>query len=224
MRTLPSLIVAWALGVACAHAQSLTIAERPDVAPGDWWQYEITTYPSESTRRFRLTVDEVTADTIAASTRNTATVYDRDWGVREMKRGGEVSYRGAPPRPLLRFPLQPDKTWDGRAMGHYPDFTRRWQGRVRVTGTEPITVPAGIFQTFVVKYEGYYPTARGDSMYWRETVWYAPQARRWVKRDWTWDVTYTGAQRMTERQVEQLIAYGREGQKPAGEAAARAPD
>jgi hypothetical protein len=196
--------------VVSAQAQSLSRAERPQIEKGDWWEYETITFPSESKTASRLRVAEVTATAIRTGAAQRGNTYDLDWSLRETRRGEEITYRGDPPRPLLQFPLEVGRQWDGVAVIHYEGFDRRWQGNAHVERVESVTVPAGTFQAFVIKYEGDYATRRGNSStHWIESIWYAPEVGRWVKRDWTSSTTYTQFGRQTERRVEQLTAYRR---------------
>ena len=51
---------------------------------------------------------------------------------------------------------------------------------------------------------------------WVESIWYAPEARRWIKRDWAWHTTGLGGF-ASERQREELVSFTRSG-KPAQQA------
>jgi hypothetical protein len=110
------------------NAQTMVRVEQPAVEAGDWWQYETTTFPAEGKTRFRLTVDEVTRDSIKTSTPRTKATWRRDWALLESITGQETTLRGDPPRLPLQFPLEVGKRWNDRAVVVLPNVVRRWQG------------------------------------------------------------------------------------------------
>lgn len=184
---------------------------------GDTWVYESVSGPGKDKREVTIEVREVTADSIHTESVGSGSVFSRDWRLRETRRGGEVTLRADPPRPLLDFPLEVGKKWDGRAVTYHADgFVQRWQGAARVERLEKVTVPAGTFDAFLIRYEAYYPSRNGRSnVRWVESIWYAPEAGRWVKRDYEWDTSLPHGGRFNERTIEQLVSYKRNGGTPA---------
>jgi hypothetical protein len=222
MRITPLLLVCSFVLSAPAFSQAVGPAEKPEVQPGDSWVYENTTFPAEAKRQFTVRVRDVTPDSIMTGRADDGSVFTRDWSLREIKRAGEVTFKGEPGRPQLQFPLDVGKRWNGNSTATLPNGVQRWQGEASVQKVEKVTVPAGTFDAYLVRYEGYYNTVNGrGNVRWVETIWYAPEARRWIKRDWTWTVTHPGeiGGRWSERQVEELIAF-----KPAKTAPRKTAD
>lgn len=98
----------------------------------------------------------------------------------------------------LRFPLTPGKTWSFEySLQNNAKRTRITQ-TATVKGWENVNVPAGNFMALRVEHQGIYNSSDGDYQWSgriRETYWYAPAARRVVKREYqdtkgdgsTWD-------------------------------------
>jgi len=210
MRVYPiGFVLGFALA-APAFSQAPARAEQPDVQPGDAWVYEHTTFPGESKRQFTVRVREVTPDTIVTGQPANGSVFSRDWALRETKRAGEATFRAEPGRALLQFPMDVGKRWDGNNTATLPNGQQRWQGQASVEKVEKVTVPAGTFDAYVIRYEGYYNTVDGRAnVRWLESIWYVPEARRWVKRDWTWRTQRPHYGTYTERQTEELVSMSR---------------
>jgi hypothetical protein len=205
-----------------AAAQSLTRADHPQLQIGDWWRYETTVLPSQDKRSELITITDIRPDAIVTTAREVS-VYDRAWGLKELRVNGETTFRADPPRSLLAFPLEVGRQWNGDAVHNFyaRGFVRRWQGTVFVDGVERVTVPAGTFMAFVVQYDGYYPTSRGNATTRHtETIWYVPEVGRWVKRDMTWSVTQPSFGRRTERSIVQLTDYKRGNDEPGARTSA----
>ena len=98
-----------------------------------------------------------------------------------------VDVRGATEKQQrLSFPLEEGKKW----TSNYKWINARGNdGRMElsfeVRGTERITVPAGTFDTVVIDGKGFwYNHSNGGSGSATEVQWYAPQAKRVVRRTW----------------------------------------
>ena len=108
---------------------------------------------------------------------------------------------------LLRFPLHPGKTY----ISHY-EVRRMRQGahrtrsvaKMRVVGWETVEVPAGRYKALKIEGEGEYQRQdvfAAGRMRWQ--IWYAPEARRWVR--FTYEDTDSrgqASQRFTEELIE----------------------
>jgi hypothetical protein len=100
-------------------------------------------------------------------------VVSVDDGVVEVERG------------LMRFPLSVgdryDAAWQMR-RARVGTFLARHERAVKVAGWEDIEVPAGKFRALKVEASGTWRRLDSGRSDWaRNTVWYAPQVKRWVK-------------------------------------------
>jgi hypothetical protein len=86
---------------------------------------------------------------------------------------------------LLRFPLAVGGAYGAAWQMRRPrvgTFHARHERAVKVVGWEEIEVPAGKFRALKVQADGTWRRLdRGTSDWARNTVWYSPQVRRWVK-------------------------------------------
>ena len=152
---------------------------RKDVATG-------VEDPPETT-----TVTEVAADTIVVRVdERTERIFSREWNIIEQKVDEKVTFKATPQRKFLQFPLEVGKKWEGRWETTSLTQETRWTASAEVEAIESVTVPAGTFQAFKVKFQGTYngrafATGRGS---WtgsrQETAWYAPAVKRVVKMQW----------------------------------------
>jgi hypothetical protein len=206
----PSRILLLSSFVLTADLSHGASADKPDVQPGDSWVYEQTTFPAEDKSRVTVRVREVTPDAIMTGSAESGSVFTRDWALRETKRGSEITYKGDPGRPLVQFPLEVGKRWNGNNIATLPTGVQRWQGQATVEKMDKVTVPAGTFDAYLIRYEGYYNAVDGRAnVRWVESIWYAPEARRWVKRDWTWSTQRNHFGTFTERRMEELVSVTR---------------
>ena len=172
-------------------AQALTRADRPEVKVGDSWVMQ-NSNPRTGEKRpeVTLTVKEVTADNIVleSGTGNRLT-FNRDWNIIETKSGDTVTFSAKPNSTFYQFPLEVGKTWEAQWETTSTQQTTRWQGKTQVEGVETVTVPAGTFQAFKLRFEGFYNGyAKLGGGSWtgtrKETRWYSPDAKRVVKSEW----------------------------------------
>jgi hypothetical protein len=115
-------------------------------------------------------------------------LYTRAWDVvHELTFDTAQTYEA--PMPLLPDRLEPGAR--RRDATHYtvPNSTFRlhWRQSLRALRWERLVLPAGSFDT--LRIERYVNFRHWDT--WREqpwridTIWYAPEVRRWVQREWT---------------------------------------
>ena len=169
-------------------AQALTRADRPEVKVGDSWvQQSSNPRTGEKSPELTLTVREVTADNVVVET-NTGQrrTYTRDWNIIETKSGDTVTFSAKPNSTLYQFPLEVGKKWEAQWETTSTRQTTRWQGKTQVEGVETVTVPAGTFQAFKIRFEGYYNGYQqiGGASWTgvrKETFWYSPDAKRTIK-------------------------------------------
>lgn len=173
----------------CA-AQPLTRADRPEVKVGDTWVYQNSdARTGEKRPELTLTAKEVTTDNIVLETDTGARrTYTRDFNIIEIKSGDTVTFSAKPNWTFYQFPLEVGKKWEAQWETTSTRQTIRWQGKTQVEGVETVTVPAGTFQAFKLRFEGYYNGRQqigGGSFtgFRKETAWYSPDAKRVVKSE-----------------------------------------
>jgi hypothetical protein len=207
--TRAATVVALAMGlllslwsIAAINAQTNAAIPRPDLKVGDTWTYTtFDKYKGRIVGTFRVTVQRVEGDEIhvvsqAADGQGDQRVelYTAEWNLRQ---GGDADRRFDPMVPTLAFPLQEGKTWKGKYTSPSRDGTGTTTGEVegKVVGFESVTVPAGTFDAAKVRveihwdYEGRRGRGAGTIS---QTIWYAPEAKRWVRFDQE-AVTYRGS-------------------------------
>jgi hypothetical protein len=99
-----------------------------------------------------------------------------DEGIMDVKRG------------LLQFPLAVGRTYPALWEMRRPrvgTFHARHERTVKVVGWEEIEVPAGKFLALKLQAEGRWQRLDRKMGDWaRDTVWYVPEVKRWVKRQY----------------------------------------
>lgn len=170
-------------------AQSLSV-EKPDLKIGDSWTYRtINLMNDQETMRYQQTITEVSdteikLDDYVISSSNTSNAgktfkkrADKDtWTFYDtrVKDGKQIAFV---------FPLVIGNEWKY-------DFTwntSRTSESAKVEGEETITVPAGTFKTIKIVHNGFYNYTWNGSPYSariEETYWYAPEIKRFVKREY----------------------------------------
>ena len=100
-------------------------------------------------------------------------VVSVDEGIMEVQQG------------LLQFPLAAGRVYPARWEMRRPrvgKFHVRHERSVKVVGWEEVEVPAGKFLALKVQAEGRWQRLDRKSGDWaRNTVWYVPEVKRWVK-------------------------------------------
>ena len=171
-------------------AQFSNTAAKPDVKVDDRWLYRRSDHrfePPVLLYELRVTfVDQRAIHTVLARQgrpRDSDAIWTPEWnpvtsvddGVLEIKAG------------LLQFPLTAGgdygAQWDMRRP-RAGSFHARHSRSVKVLGWELIEVPAGKFNALKVVAEGTWQRLDGKrkaSGWARNTIWYAPEVKRWVK-------------------------------------------
>ena len=175
-------------GAACG-AQSDTLVPRPEVKVDDRWIYRRTDHRYEPpTLLYELRVTFVDARAIhtvlsrQGRPRDSDAVFTPEWnsvvavdeGIVEIKGGG-----------LVQFPLSAGRSyasiWEMRRP-RAGKFHARHDRAVKVVGWEDVEVPAGRFQALKLEAEGRWARLDSNASGWaRNTVWYVPAVKRWVK-------------------------------------------
>lgn len=164
---------------ATAGAQA---AERPQVRPGDRWQFAVYYAVPTTTPSRMWVIESVDADAIVGSENGQPLRLTPDLNPVEsplLKQSGTE---------LLRFPLRVGQQWTHVAQVQFKDNGSRAQvaSQVRVEAWERVRVAAGEFDAFRLVAQGtIHGTSyagsgqlRGET---RTTYWYAPAAKAIVK-------------------------------------------
>ncbi|MEQ1773704.1 MAG: caspase family protein [Burkholderiales bacterium] len=172
-------------------------AERPDVVVGNQWRYQITDLYTGAKQNVAMEVQSVTENRIytqsgpagtassGSGAQGSIQVWDRHWN---LLRDGGADYSS--PYPELQFPLTNGRKWSSEVR--YPSNGGDWrqQNSAHVIGWEKLTVPAGTFDVIKIEIRGYWQlshtnTRMSGSGPFTEVLYYAPQARQFVKREVT---------------------------------------
>jgi hypothetical protein len=183
---LAALIV---LGLISGSSFAQHRAELPELHIGDTWVYQssdVRTGDKRNPSTHRLI--SVTPDTIVLQAGATTRTYTREFNLTDVKRGDIVTETYSPAWQYYSFPLEVGKQWssDFTSVTRERKRRTRFQWTARVEAIEKITVPAGTFDTFKIRYTGNYQTSDGASSWTGqriETIWYAPAVKRHVKSE-----------------------------------------
>ncbi|RQS55667.1 hypothetical protein [Burkholderia sp. Bp8986] len=182
---LPAMIVAFTLSGAVWAQDSGLATDPPVLKVGDSWSYTRRD-PIDKVKvsHFQLKVTSVSGETVMVTRTpdNSAPSdfqTDRSWSMPTEIDGQNARYR------YLDFPLTPGKSWKatvGWSDGSGDPFKSELE--FTVLGPERVTVPAGTFDTIKIAASGMWEKinarARGAIA---ETLWYAPQVKRFVRYD-----------------------------------------
>ena len=178
-----------ALAVGAAESDPF---ERPQVKAGDSWAYRRVDYfTNQPEGLFRDSVtfaNERVIQTVGQRGKDPQEIdstFTAEWNFVSSANGGIFN----PDQGLFRFPLRPGDTHEARYSTKFPlqgAYEVRHERRVKVVGWEDVTVPAGKFRALRVESEGRFQrvdTAISGTA--KETAWYAPEVKRYVK--WTFE-------------------------------------
>jgi hypothetical protein len=160
---------------------------RPDVRVGDRWTYQRMDYDAGKSRgRYEMRV--VFAERGVIQVVNTSqgkaeevdATFTAEWNA--VTSAGRVFN---PHTGWFRFPLRIGDGWQSSFETILPkkQATSRNERSVKVVGWEEVVVPAGKFRALKVVadggYQGLENTSRAGTA--RNTIWYVPAIKRWVK-------------------------------------------
>ena len=190
--------------------------EAPEVKIGDTWTFDhidgwkkerdytsVTTVVSLEDNGSRTETITRTDNGIVAT--NTRT-KDLNQMIRDTPSGKFIA---TPYIPTFSFPLEAGKTWEQEvANTRSRDLSRKviWQAQGKVIGWEKVTVPAGTFDALKVVIKGYYRGSDAHNSWSGErtdTVWYVPEARRYVK----WIYMDVPRGKVMDHEIYELAAY-----------------
>ena len=174
-------------GAASAQAAVKPVA-RPEVKADDRWIYRRSDYRAKPpVHLYELQVSFVDARAIhtvlvrQGKRRESDATWTPEWnGVVSVDDGVVEVDQG-----LLRFPLAVgdayEAAWQMR-RARVGAFLARHERTVKVVGWEDVEVPAGRFRALKIEASGVWRRLDKQTSGWaRNTVWYVPQAKRWVK-------------------------------------------
>jgi hypothetical protein len=164
----------------------------PVVRVGDRWQYRLTealrgTWLDEPSCEVAAIGDGIR--TLTRGRRGAPPVEELfafAWAAQIESLHG-VNYRFDEPVPLVPAPLQAGTSLRTTTSASVPDTPRRlrWSQRLSVGGWRVVDVPAGRFDCLridrLIAYDAPDPFRRNATR--SDTLWYAPQVSRWVRRE-----------------------------------------
>jgi hypothetical protein len=194
MIRLPALVALVVMPVFTAFAQSPSAVEKPELKVGDRWVFRnVDLWKNEETSQFEQKVTaadgdniDLEATTIASKVNaNVGTVFKRKadrstwtFANRSVVEGKYVTFA---------FPLEVGKTWDFQYSAQLRDRKVAHQVSAKVEAWEDVQVPAGKFKALKVVHSDTYQVRTTDGRTWSErlteTFWYAPEVKRFVKRE-----------------------------------------
>jgi hypothetical protein len=186
----------WASFVGFAPgAWSQDVVDKPQVKPGDNWAYNrIDNWKRQVEFAFAHEVTGVGDGEIRikVTRRDNGQVFQNVYSDQWNQRGGVQNI--TPEYNWLQFPLQAGKKYRMEYATHnrQSGVQTKNQREVEVTGWEEVTVPAGKFRALKIVTSGTYTRLdRPGSGRVRETFWYAPEVRRWVRTEYE-DTDFSG--------------------------------
>jgi hypothetical protein len=185
-----SVAVIVGLAVGWPHllvAQSSEEADGP-VKVGDRWVYEIrdeiTGYPKGGYTDMVTEVSprEIILNRTFREAESVLITFDRDWDAID-----NLLWKFEPNNGQgIRLPLTLGKTWQAEFDAKNLDTGATYRGTnsSKVVGREPITTPAGTFDTFKIEHKSNLISPSDASKIWENeiVVWYAPQINHWVRQ------------------------------------------
>ena len=183
--------------VACAAAALAVTGHAAAPAMGDTYVYSVVNkYSKEALGQLRFRVEKVEAESVTVSVTPSAPsagaarthVYAKggNWLRHPMESHGKpVEYVFTSPYPAYVLPLEKGKSWSQRVQARVEGSQRGRSVRVdgRVLGNERVRVPAGEFDTIVIRrlvYTGDAENFMTETQV-METEWYAPELGRPVR-------------------------------------------
>lgn len=182
----------------CANPQRIAAPPVPPPAPevrvGDRWRYavinlyngvrigEVAMRVVEVTPRLRVEVTDASGQALPPE------IHASPWNVIQEPAYDQVQVF-TEPCPLLPRVLEPGarEDWQGTYRVPGDDWLHYWSVRVDARDWERVRVPAGVFEALRVTRRIAFRHSdlhRVESVR-NETLWYAPQVKRWVRREWT---------------------------------------
>lgn len=191
------LTTPWIAGCATTPRFETAETEGPVLIVGDRWDYrELNGYSHEQQADIRYMVYqvdpprlnvEVDGKPLSALRSGQIEEYAAPWAV-SRDTIYDCDNRYDAPLPLLPARLEPGarESWQSMVTTDPKERPRRWHVQIDALGYERVIVPAGDFEALrvrrLIKFE--HPDFFRTQSARTEHLWYAPEVRRWVKREW----------------------------------------
>lgn len=174
------------MGYQAAAAPILSPA--PEVHVGDTWKYQsVDGFTKEVGAHFTHRVVEINDREIVIQLRNSNGVksalryFNHEWNPIDV---GETKYD--PYYPEFKFPISTGMTWSEKFTSSTNDGGGN-SGYVtaKVPSLEKVTVPAGTFDAYRIERDVEMRAANANATVtkWQITTWYAPAAKKFVRRE-----------------------------------------
>lgn len=209
-----------AQGCASPSLDKTPMPAPPTIVKGDRWTYvEKNGYNQRQVGKLNYEVTDVKDDRIVLSVATTGAllsasatspqeIYHCPWNV-EVDAVYDRTNRYSPPSPLVPWDLAPGESRrdDSEVLRPEDRARDRWQVRNQVAGWERIRVPAGEFDTVRIERHIFFdhPSIWRTSSVRRDILWYAPQAKRWVRREWNGSYHLRGSEWMDRNREDWVV-------------------
>ena len=200
-------------GAVLAATEGHAPVAAPEVVVGDSWTYQYTdVWKHQPGNVNRIDVTGVDADGFLVDVRRAAgnALVARQRFSRELNPVDRGKMHFAPSFGRYAFPLEPGKEWTTNSTAENADAGKRWRYQVngKAVGWETVKVAAGEFDAIKVEVVAYYTidmvNSRSGSGRSKETVWYAPSVKNFVKMEYE---DTDGAGRTFNRDEWELTAF-----------------
>jgi hypothetical protein len=188
--------------------QAQAAADAPQVHVDDTWKYRtVDGFTHETTLEYTQRVVEVNDHEIVVQLHNNGGVkgalryFNREWNPVDV---GNAKYD--PYYPEFKFPMSAGMTWNAKFVSSTNDgVSYSGYATVSVPSLEKVTVAAGTFDAYRIEraVETRATNANAVMTTWQITTWYAPAARRFVRRE----SVATRDGRVRGRSIDELMEY-----------------
>lgn len=209
MSTILRLFVLLVVASAASGIYGAEVADAPRYQIDDTWKFgQVDLWRKERTEGWTNTVESVSDTQVVMAGQDEKTGKFRSFYTLEGNPVSKSRRTYTPYMPLLSFPLIVGKKWEKAYELHKSDGTRTEVSMsVKVVAFEQVTVPAGTFDAFKLKYHAYFKRAgeRGTGTM-ESSYWYAPKVKRIIREEYR-DTTFSG--QLYNQYVIELEAYKR---------------
>ena len=208
------------LAVAIAIAASTGVGaqgpvEKPSLNVGDRWTYKITDMQKGAeSSTFEARVTAVAGDTVRLQ-RTTLTSPDPKAVDQTATDSVDIAtWTPANPRivdgkfVMIAFPIDAGKSWEYEYKIRAANgFETTHERKAKVEGWEEVRVPAGSFKALKIVHDGRWTRIEVDRKYsgvLTDTIWYSPEVKRFVKREYQ---DRTGGGRTWDHTMFELVSF-----------------
>ena len=179
-----------AVSLACVSAafgaDESAPVQKPEVKVGERWAYRRTDDPTKQPKvtTYEDSVAFVGTDEILTVNKSgtSESQWNSEWGAMSLGGSGMVFDK---PVGILKFPLMVGaihETVYSVVARRGSDMRSKNEAKVKVVAWEDVVVPAGKFRALKIEAIGTYTRLDIRHGGWmRQTFWYAPEVKRWVK-------------------------------------------